>query len=104
MRNVNCIVQDGQIADTLVPRLEAGLASIVKSFFGDGIEVNWTHVAKGSGFTGGVPSSSSLVSLGVPQDITQERRVELLSALCEMWAETTDCHVNEVVATAVNGE
>lgn len=102
MKTVNCIVQDGQVDEPTVARLEEGLSGVVATFFEEEIEVNWTSVAKGSGFTGGVPSSSSLVSLSVLADIKQERRVELLDAICTMWSGVAGCHVNEVVATAVN--
>lgn len=102
MTVISCIVQEGQAAGNHVAALEEGLARIAHDFFGFSVSFEWTTVVAGSGFTAGKPSSASLVSMGVPDDIEQERRVELLSAICAMWSETTGCHINDVVAVARN--
>ena len=100
MVHVSCMIQEGQSASQKVSELEAGLSALLSDFFGCSAEFDWMTVAEGSGFTEAKPSTSSLVSTTVPEDITQERRIEFLTAVCDMWATTTGCHVNEVVAVA----
>lgn len=102
MKEVSCMIQEGQTASTMKDALELGIQTILTEYFKSEVEFVWTVVASGSGFTEAKPSASSLVSMPVPADITQERRIAFLSAICEMWASTTNCHVNEVVAVARN--
>lgn len=102
MIDIQCIIQEGQTASSKTAVLEEGLSRIAREFFDVDVRFSWTTVASGSGFTGGKPSTSSLVSMPVPADIKQERRIELLSVICNMWSEATSCHVNDVVAVARN--
>ena len=101
-----CIIQEGQAADQRVEALEAGLRRIGAEFFGDDpadVGIRWTRLAKGWAWTAGEPSTSSIVVRSVPAGYDNVERERLLSALCDLWVETTGCSVNEIVATAFDG-
>ena len=95
-----CMVQDGQVSDSQKQVLEQGLGAISARFFGTPAETAWTTVASGNGWTGGQPSSTSLVVMYVPRGIDQEMRTSILEAICDLWTETTGCSISEIVATA----
>jgi len=96
------LIQEGQIAQGQQTNLEAGLDKITQTYFSDGAEIGWTHIAKGSGFTDAKPSKSSIISMNVPADTAQETRVDVLHAICDLWSAETGCHVDDVVATAMS--
>jgi hypothetical protein len=102
MINCNGLVQEGSLSPTQVSGLEAALGALTARFFDDEASFGWTSIPKGSGFTGGVPSTSALVSMGVPQTISTETRTALLNAICDVWMEHTNCSVNEIIASAIN--
>jgi len=64
--------------------------------------VRWIEIAEGSGFTGGARSSSSVTTAIVPDSITTDERVRVLSGICDAWTDVTGCTQHEVVAAAVN--
>ena len=94
-----CMVQEGNIAESQVQLLENGLGEISRQFFRTAAEVTWTTVAAGNGWTAGVPSSTSLVVMYVPQGLDQKRRTTVLKAICDLWTDTTGCSISEIVAT-----
>lgn len=95
-----CMVQEGQVPESQVQILEQGLGEISSRFFGTPVEVAWTSVASGNGWTGGRPSSTSLVVMYVPPNLDQEVRISILKAICDLWTDTTGCSISEIVATA----
>ena len=103
----SCIIQEGQAADRKRDALEAGLRRLGQEFFGDAPEaevgIRWTRHAPGWAWTAGEPSTTSIVVRSVPVGFDNDRREEYLHAVVAFWAETTGCHVNEIVATAFDG-
>lgn len=95
-----CMVQAGQVPDSQLEVLEEGLGEISTRFFGEPADVAWTTVASGNGWTGGKPSSTSLVVMYVPAGLEQTVRTTLLESICDLWTETTGCSISEIVATA----
>lgn len=96
-----CMVQEGQIGSEIRQKLERELSSIVANHFSEEVAIGWFDVAKGSGFTAGAPSRSSIVSLQAPS-VPQDKRTEVLTAVCDAWSRETGCHVNDVVATVMD--
>ena len=101
----NCLVQQNQIPTKKRDELAVRLTNIAGELFGkDPTEVNigWVDIEEGSGFTGGQPSTTSLVMAVVPDGTAQEKRESLLSAVCDAWMEISGCSINEVVASAAD--
>ena len=96
-----CLIQENQISESSQKTLEAGIAKIVASHnlveLGD---FKWIVVPEGQGWTDAKPSTSSVVTIYTPA-IEQPVRVEVLNAICDLWTETTNCHINEIIASVV---
>ena len=106
MDHYACIIQEGQAADRSADALEAGLQRLGQEFFGDDpaeVNVRWTRMARGWAWTAGEPSTSSIVVRSVPVGFDDARREQFLRAVCELWVETTECSIEEIVATAFDG-
>lgn len=93
-----CLVQGGQIADAQQLKLTATLQALCKRAFGQSLEVNWIAIAPGNGFTGGKPSTSSIVSVAAPEPLEQGRRASILAEICDLWMQETACSMNEIMA------
>lgn len=104
MINCLCVIQEQQGPDQNRDRLAAELNQYTNTHLEDSAQVNWVTVPKGSGFTAGKPSTSSVVSLTAPAPLTQERREELLKQLVDMWTTQTGCSVDEIVAVIADPE
>ena len=104
MANCICLVQEGQIPQTTLEQLGDGIRDIVVSnSLGDDVNIAWIVIPKGKGWTAGKPSTSSVLTIAGP-DIPQDHRVQALSSLCDMWSQTTGCHINEIVASVIPAE
>lgn len=99
MISCTCLVQEGQLAENVQQSLEAGLSDLTTRYFNAAANVVWLPIRKGNGYTAGVPSTSSLCSVQVP-DMDQSTRVTLLSDICDLWMRETQCSINEIVASA----
>jgi hypothetical protein len=101
-----CIVQEGRAADRQREALERGLRRIGRDAFGDEpseTRISWSTVGKGFGWTGGEPSTSSVVIRSVPVGLPLPEREAFLRRVCDLWAEVTGCSLDEIVATAWDG-
>ena len=96
-----CVVQAGQISDAVREMLASRLSQVTQAAFGEDASVNWLEVPKGNGWTAGEASTTSVVSMSVPP-MEQGDRTRLLHAICDAWAGETDCHINEIVASAIS--
>ena len=94
-----CLIQEGQLSQDNVSRLEKGIENIVQEHLASGVKPSWVVIPKGNGWIGGEPSTSSLVLLTTP-DIEQAARVELLGAIRDLWTEVTGCSVDELMINA----
>jgi hypothetical protein len=99
------MVQEGRISNHIRMKLAAGLQEIGREMFGESeeVEINWITIKAGYGFTAAKPSTSSLVARAVPFGLPEEQRKAFLSRVCDMWAETTGCTIDEIVVTATDG-
>lgn len=98
----NCVVQEGQISPETETRLRTSLDGFARAIFGSPAQFTWTVVPKGSGFTAGEPSTSSVVAMRADAPLDQSRRVALLRELCQLWMRETGCSIDEVVGVISN--
>jgi len=99
-----CLV-NGAIPESAREQVRQGLARIHGQMFGlapDAIAVEFTEVTAGLWFTGGKPSQASMVLGSVPAGTSQQTRVELMAAVCEMFSEATGAPYNDVMVVAAD--
>lgn len=94
-----CLIQEGQLSQEDVRRLEKGIENIVEKHLASGVNQSWVVIPKGNGWKAGEPSASSLVLLTTP-DIEQAARIDLLGAIRDLWTEATRCSVDEIMISA----
>ena len=94
-----CLLQEGQLSQANMSRLEKDIENVVEEHLASGVKQSWVVIPKGNGWIGGEPSTSSLVLLTTP-DIEQAARVDLLGAIRDLWTEFTGCSVDEVMINA----
>lgn len=93
----SCMVQEDQISDEQEATLRKEMEEFCQKSFDDSVDIDWIVVAKNSGFTAGVPSTSVLVSVSSNVILEKQKRFELLKELCDVWINTTGLSTNEVV-------
>ena len=93
-----CMVQAGQVADLSGAALQDRLQAFSQSAFGAPMKIRWVTIAQGNGFTAGVPSTSSIVSIEANAPLDQGRRETLMKEICDLWMATTECSLDEIVA------
>jgi len=86
-----CIVQEGRIADEQRSELEAALKDAIGTHVGPGarLAVAWMTVARGSGYSAGRPSTSSLLQVAVPDGFDQTAREALMHDVSDRWCRIT---------------
>ena len=106
MPDYACIIQAGQAADERREALESGLRRIGRERLGDdpsSIEIAWTVMKSGFAWTGGEPSTSSLVIRSVPVGLPADEREAFMREVCDLWERETGCSIDEIVVTAWDG-
>lgn len=98
MTNCRCVVQAEQIAAETRVALHARLEEFSRREFSDSLSISWLEVPVNNGFSGGKPSTATVVSIGSPVVLEQSRRKELLEQICEIWTSETRCGLDECVA------
>jgi hypothetical protein len=101
-----CFVQEGQQPAACQAELSDGLRRLGRERLGDpaqGIEIRWTVVARGFGFSAGRPSTSSLVVREVAVGFPDPAREAFMRSVCELWKQVTGCTTDEIVVTAYDG-
>ena len=96
------LVQDGQEAEKQQQALTDGIKKISAEVFGDSkdiTQVYWYVVPSGFAWTGGVPSTTSVIRCDVPDDILYKTRVRLLSSITDLWVEKTRIDSNYITVT-----
>ena len=76
-----CMVQDGQLpTDEHLDALEHALKTVVRDHVGPKarLAVAWMTIPKGSAYSAGKPSTSSVVQVGVPDGFNQSAREALM--------------------------
>jgi hypothetical protein len=101
-----CLIQEGQAPSREQDALAEGLRRIGQESFGDdpsATDTSWVVVKRGSAWTGGEPSTSSIVLRSVPVGLALDRREAFMRRVCDLWKEVTGCSIDEIVVTAWDG-
>lgn len=93
-----CMVQEGQVPDASADALRARLDAFSRQAFGAPMQIRWVRITPGNGFTAGVPSTSSIVSIEANAALDQTRREALMKDVCDLWMDETTCSLDEIVA------
>ena len=101
----NCTIQEGVIPEETRRILSERLVQIGARVLGeapDDISVNYEVIPHGFGFRGGEISTSSSVRSVIPDGFSQEKRVEFMQTVQEMWIEVTGQTTAELVVAAAD--
>ena len=96
-------VQQGCVPDSLRPSLESAIRSACRTVLGPvslPVNVAWTVIARGCGFRGGVPSTTSLVRGRIPDGCDRETRARFLRTIGREWCDQVGCAPDEVLVSA----
>jgi hypothetical protein len=97
-----CLIQEGQISDSVRTKLERGISAVSQTYnISNEVNFAWVAIPKGDGWTAGKPSTSSVVTLHAPP-LEQATREKILSELCEVWTRESGCHINEIVFSVMS--
>ena len=105
MITYNCTIQEGVISEEQRRILSERLVQIGAQVLGvipDDITVNYEVIPRGFGFRGGELSTSSSVRSRIPDGFSQERRIEFMQAVQDMWMEVTGQTTAELVVGAAD--
>ena len=95
-----CIVQDGQVAHELRPRIAAEITRIHCDATGAPVEfvqVVFTEAPEGSRFAGGEPSRAAIIRGQVRAGRGEEVHEEILTGLCDAWTDITGTTERDVM-------
>lgn len=100
MASYECIVQEGSAASKLQAELRRELTNIentVRDVSGYNDTVDFVVVPRGSGFTAGELSTTSIVNVELPHACHHEVRNKVMTQVCARWYRTTGCSAHELV-------
>ena len=103
MINGVCFYQENRLSESHREELDSALAALASAYFDEDLEIAWTEIAAGNGWTGVGPATGSNMALFVP-DMPDDKREALLKEICSHWMRITDCKITEIVASAINRE
>ena len=105
MITYNCTIQEGVIPEEQRQILNQRLVQIGAEILGvapDEISVNYEVIPHGFGFRGGELSTSSSVRSRIPDGFSQDKRVEFMQAVQDMWTQVTGQTTAELVVGAAD--
>ena len=105
MITFNCTIQEGVIPEETRRILNERLVQIASQTLGeapDDVSVSYEVIPRGFGFRGGEISTSSSVRSVIPDGFSQEKRVEFMQAVQDMWIEVTGQTTAELVVGAAD--
>ncbi len=103
MVSLECFVQEGCVPAGLRVRLESAIQETCFAQFGRGagkLATQWTVIARGCGFRGGKPSTTSLVRARIPDGCGRETRAAFLRSVGDRWCQITRARPDEVIVSA----
>ena len=105
MITFNCTIQEGVISEATREVVNIRLVQICAEVLGeapDDVAVNYEVIPHGFGFRGGEISTSSSVRSVIPIGFSQEKRVEFMTRVQDMWIEVTGQTAAELVVGAAD--
>ena len=101
----SCTIQEGVISEEMREILNLRLVQIAAEVLGeapDDISVSYEVIPRGFGFRGGELSTSSSVRSVIPVGFSQEKRVQFMQGVQDMWMEVTGQTTAELVVGAAD--
>ncbi|MDE0624955.1 MAG: hypothetical protein OXH99_01015 [Bryobacterales bacterium] len=93
-------VQEGCVPEDLRPGIAAAVEGICLDVLGAGdVSIEWTVVARGYGFRGGKPSTTSLVRGRIPDGCDRGTRARFLMGIADAWRRITGAAEDEVIVS-----
>lgn len=96
-----CFYQEASPVGNNHQALEEMLSSLCSDYFEEQLNISWSEIRDGNGWTGVGKATGSNLAVFVP-DMSNEDREQFLSDICSGWMRITGCSINEIVASAVN--
>ncbi len=96
-------VQEGCVPDEIRGEIESALEALCRQLLGPDagpVQTSWTVIAKGFGFRGGQPSTTSLVRGRIPDGCDREDRARFLRSVGNAWCSLTGAQQDEVIVSA----
>ena len=79
MKRINCLVQQHQFSKAEIKEMEAGFREIYGDHYStEKLTVFWMIFPKGSAYAERKPSNGTIILIEVDEDITKEKREELM--------------------------
>ena len=105
MGHFSCVIQDGGSAQAATGDLEARLAQLHASRYGDEpVTVSWRAVPQGYMFTEGRQSTSSIIACVLEHETNLVEREAFMRGVCDIWTEVTGCTDHEIVVAITDIE
>ena len=98
-----CFYQEGRISTDQQRELEERLQGVTTSLLHEELSIAWKEIERGNGWTGVGRATGANIALHIP-DVPQDIRTSLLSEVCAVWRDVTQCKIFEIVASAINRE
>ncbi len=96
-------IQEGCLTGGLEPRIVSAVERVCHDVLGPDarpVTVSWTVIAKGHGFRGGKPSTTSLVRSRIPDGCDKATRARFLRAIGDAWCRIVGAAEEEVIVSA----
>ena len=100
MNSISCLVQTEGTAARKQSELEQALRSNHAAQLGGAeVDISWRLVESGQMFTGGSPSSSSVIACTINGPTTLTQRETYMRSICDFWTDITGCTDHEIVVS-----
>ncbi len=80
MKRINCLVQEHQFSKEEIRKIEVGFRDIYRDHYStEKLTVFWMIFPEGSAYSERKPSNGTIILIEVDEDITKDKREELMS-------------------------
>ena len=103
MKRINCLVQEHKFSKAEIREIEAGFKEIYRKHYSEEkLRVFWMVFPKGSAFAERKPSNGTIILIEVNEDITKEKREELMGLYSQYLLENYKVSPLDTVITVAN--
>ena len=103
MKRINCIVQEHQFSNEDVRNIEAGFREIYRNHYSEeDLKVLWMIFPEGSAYSERKPSNAIVILVEVNDDVTKEKREELMALYSRFLFENYNVSPLDTVITVAN--
>ncbi len=99
-------IQEGQIQEDSIKRIESEVNALYKRHFGEDRKVTtfWVIVPRGQAFLAALPSRASAVMIPVINGLATHRRHAFMKEFCSLWMDITGCDKSQIILNAPDGD